>query len=302
MTGERQLPATDQLKRTELMKEGYFPCKDCGTPVFREAPGQKFCAACSKARRDAANRANAAAYVKANKDKIKAKQAEIRKTNLMTVRVLPVPGVDCPKKLCKKCGEPMTIRRDNGTPKGWAYQCKPCINASRREKWQDPAYREKVKNYPATKRRQAKVKELYANDPVFKQKVTLRAARSKSRMYKDPERHQRNLDTQRAWRARSNNRRNAVLKHKYGITLEDYERMLEEQGGVCDICGTDKPGQNQESSYSFHVDHDHETGAVRGLLCDRCNRGMGYFNDSSSILEKAVLYLKKHGDLGTAAS
>ena len=56
--------------------------------------------------------------------------------------------------------------------------------------------------------------------------------------------------------------RKSHLKRKYGLTLEEYDAMLEAQGGVCAICGEPRPEER-----TLHVDHDHETGAIRGLLC-----------------------------------
>ena len=79
------------------------------------------------------------------------------------------------------------------------------------------------------------------------------------------------------------------LKKKYGITIEDYNRMLEEQGGVCAICGTVSPRQ----SGVFSVDHDHETSRVRGLLCHRCNMGMAFMDDIKWA-ESANVYLVKN--------
>lgn len=82
------------------------------------------------------------------------------------------------------------------------------------------------------------------------------------------------------------------LKRRYGITEEDFQRMLEEQGGGCAICGLvqhDKP---------LHVDHDHNTGAVRGLLCLPCNTMLGKARDNINILSKAINYLAKNGMKG----
>lgn len=89
----------------------------------------------------------------------------------------------------------------------------------------------------------------------------------------------------------SQRRRN--LQFKYGMTIEDYDRMLEEQGG-CAICGTDNPlGEgNPRPAISFAVDHCHTTGRVRGLLCNPCNRGIGFLRDSPAILRKAASYLE----------
>lgn len=78
-----------------------------------------------------------------------------------------------------------------------------------------------------------------------------------------------------------------TLKHRYNITPEDYERMYEEQGGVCAICG----GPQASDKKRFDIDHDHTTGEVRGLLCNNCNRGLGHLQDSVPLLKKAVEYL-----------
>lgn len=84
--------------------------------------------------------------------------------------------------------------------------------------------------------------------------------------------------------------REKAWERRYGITRKDYNEMLWSQGGVCAICGTDTIGRGHKY---FHVDHDHKTGSVRGLLCDLCNRGLGYFKDSPAFLERAADYLKK---------
>jgi len=81
-------------------------------------------------------------------------------------------------------------------------------------------------------------------------------------------------------------RRAAVLRHKYGITAEDYDRMLLEQGGRCAICRTDKPGRK-----FFAVDHNHQTGAVRKLLCMHCNVAIGYLREDPAIARAAAEYL-----------
>jgi hypothetical protein len=78
------------------------------------------------------------------------------------------------------------------------------------------------------------------------------------------------------------------LKRRYGITLEQYEAMLAAQGGTCALCPTPTPGGKGR----FHVDHCHDTGKVRGLLCMRCNTGIGCLNHNTDTLLKAVAYLK----------
>jgi hypothetical protein len=67
--------------------------------------------------------------------------------------------------------------------------------------------------------------------------------------------------------------------------------MLIAQKGCCAICGIDKPTGKWKI---FAVDHNHKTGQVRELLCNECNRGIGYLKDSAELLQKAVDYILKH--------
>ena len=75
---------------------------------------------------------------------------------------------------------------------------------------------------------------------------------------------------------------------KYGLTALDFEEMSRVQSGVCAICG-EPPGPRR-----LAVDHDHHTGTIRGLLCFRCNVGLGYFRDDPERLLRAVSYLRRH--------
>jgi hypothetical protein len=74
------------------------------------------------------------------------------------------------------------------------------------------------------------------------------------------------------------------LRRRYGITSADYDAMVEAQGGLCALCRERAPE---------HVDHDHVTGAVRGVLCSCCNQGLGNFRDSVASLRAAVDYLER---------
>lgn len=80
------------------------------------------------------------------------------------------------------------------------------------------------------------------------------------------------------------------LLQKYEITPEDYDRMLAEQDGTCAICDGPPAGRGKGNSI-FHVDHDHATGTVRGLLCAPCNTALGLFQDSPGTLLRAIEYL-----------
>ena len=86
--------------------------------------------------------------------------------------------------------------------------------------------------------------------------------------------------------------REKAWSRRYGISRQNYENLLEKQGDSCAICKT-MDVQRKGHTY-FHVDHDHATGKVRGLLCDLCNRGLGYFKDDPYLMSKGVAYLESH--------
>ena len=88
---------------------------------------------------------------------------------------------------------------------------------------------------------------------------------------------------------REDRTRTYKLISKYGITEDDYLEMCEQQNHKCKICGTD----SEELNRSLAVDHCHNTGVVRGLLCQKCNIGIGHFNDDIQLLAKAIQYLQE---------
>lgn len=80
------------------------------------------------------------------------------------------------------------------------------------------------------------------------------------------------------------------MKVQYGLTRETYEQLLDSQNGVCAICKTKEPRGNGPN---FHVDHNHATDKVRGLLCHGCNTALGGFKDSPGLLRAAAVYLER---------
>ena len=96
--------------------------------------------------------------------------------------------------------------------------------------------------------------------------------------------------------------RQSKFKQRYGITWGEYLRMFKSRDGKCDICGkkckkAGGRGRKTSGSHSgvIHVDHCHETGKVRGMLCGPCNQGLGKLGDNIAGLERALDYLKKKG-------
>ena len=83
--------------------------------------------------------------------------------------------------------------------------------------------------------------------------------------------------------------RKYILRKRFGISLEQYETMLQQQNGGCAICGA---SVGRKDGWRLAVDHNHKTGKVRGLLCTNCNSGIGRFKDSAELLLKASSYLE----------
>ena len=102
----------------------------------------------------------------------------------------------------------------------------------------------------------------------------------------------------RYWERKSNDPEGLKLKQlknrlitKYKMTLEEFYAMVEKQDNKCAICL--QPETHQKNG-TLSVDHDHDTGKIRDLLCDRCNNGIGCFRENPEFLARAVAYLNKH--------
>jgi hypothetical protein len=89
-------------------------------------------------------------------------------------------------------------------------------------------------------------------------------------------------------REKLRHRKNA-LKTNFGMTLEDYNTLFTRQDGRCAICGK----HQSDFTKALHIDHDHKTGSIRGLLCNECNHGVGNFKDDQTLLQRAIIYLSK---------
>jgi|ERR1035437_619559 hypothetical protein len=105
------------------------------------------------------------------------------------------------------------------------------------------------------------------------------------------------LTRQKQWRQQDPERYRAGVRirrrrNAYGLTTEDYLTMLKAQQGVCAICQATQSDHGMTDD--FLVDHDHRTGKVRGLLCVRCNSGLGHFRDNPELMLAAIAYLEAH--------
>ncbi len=98
------------------------------------------------------------------------------------------------------------------------------------------------------------------------------------------------------WRLRYPERQHgSLIKYKYGLTIEDYKRLLRKQNYRCAICRSKDFGR--KGGKHFCIDHDHKTGKIRGLLCGACNKGLGLLKDKIKNLRNAIEYLQKVGQL-----
>lgn len=115
-----------------------------------------------------------------------------------------------------------------------------------------------------------------------KASVSQTERRRRERQARDPE-----YDASRKAQTRTASKRHR-LRVRYGISVEQYDEIWASQGGQCAICGTTE----NQLVRAFHVDHCHESGVVRGLLCFACNTGLGKLHDDPALLRKAAEYLE----------
>lgn len=193
-------------------------------------------------------------------------------------------------RLCVKCGVEKSI--DQFEPRydhdGYRNACRKCLNNYRNGHWR------------------AKQKEKYDKQRLFQekypgQKECIKCGKIKYlarfNVHKTASDGHRNVCKKCQARYASNHHKKtkiALRNHnlgKFGLTQDDYLQMLKDQDGKCMICGTDQPHPSPRFK-NFAVDHDHETGKNRALLCHYCNTGLGHFKDDPDLIRKAIDYLK----------
>ncbi|MDA8223472.1 MAG: endonuclease VII domain-containing protein [Desulfitobacterium hafniense] len=132
------------------------------------------------------------------------------------------------------------------------------------DKWKrTPEQREKIN---------ARRREKYAEDEEYRESQKLKS--NEYNLRRSPE-----------------EKKSSHLKGTFGITIEDYDELYRNQDGKCAICGS-IDSKTKLSKY-FCIDHDHDTGKVRGLLCSNCNFALGHFQDNIVNLENAIKYLRR---------
>jgi hypothetical protein len=153
-------------------------------------------------------------------------------------------------------------------------KCAPCYNRARRLKDPERRKREDRNYWRRNRDRLIALRKVRLSSPEMRERVRRQSAASERR---HPE-----------------TRKRCYLRKTYGITLEDYRRMVELQGGSCAICRDELPGRHIAGK-GPDVDHDHATGLVRSILCRDCNYAIGRLHDSPSRADAVAVYLRKHG-------
>ena len=163
-------------------------------------------------------------------------------------------------KVCKKCGATKPVDdfyRAAGMRDGYRSECKACNLAAKHERY---LANPEVEIARVKRWQQANADRLNA----------YRRARRSEPAVKQAERA-------------------GHLRRKYGITVEQYEEMLASQGGCCAICR-----REPRPDISLHLDHDHQSGQLRGILCFRCNNALGDFDDDPTLIGAALAYLRSY--------
>lgn len=141
----------------------------------------------------------------------------------------------------------------------------------------------------AKKRARDRRSDPEANERINQQRKNLRKANSSSyRKEKELKKRRYNEDPKFREKIRENQ-----IQRDYGIDLETYKLINEIQDSRCAICNRKETRSKNHGKRDLAIDHDHKTGAVRGLLCSECNQAIGQFAHSQKIIRRAVKYLRK---------
>ena len=177
--------------------------------------------------------------------------------------------------------------------------------AKKRRLAQDASRKRSVAKDPEAERtRQCEVKRKANADPIKRAKIYAdHTARYHDRMENEPEFAEKKRTESREQYAEKRANASSVWKKEYslnkscnrrGITPDVYRSMFEAQNGVCAICGKPETRTFKGEPKRLAIDHDHETGKVRALLCGHCNTAIGLLQDDTSVMQSAITYLTKH--------
>ena len=172
----------------------------------------------------------------------------------MTFRVIP-PAHDGRVKTCSKCGEPKPLddfHRAANMRDGHRNECKACFKAAAKARYNSEVAVARVRRWQAANpERFAAYQAEYRNRPERKRKM-----------------------------------RDLYYRRTHGMSADEVDVMIEAQGGVCAICE-----ERPDVEARLHVDHEHATGRIRGVLCSRCNHAVGLLREDPDLFARAAAYL-----------
>ena len=181
-------------------------------------------------------------------------------------------------KKCCKCKQSLLLNcftKDRSSNDGISRRCKTCASETRKQ---------------YAPQRRAYARKAYRENPVFNKR-----AKESAKQWRE-----KNREKYRKWQADHRQENREKYKEKnllrlYGIDRNGLDKMWNQQSGRCACCNTELTKQ------AWAIDHDHNTGQVRGLLCNSCNLGLGMFSDSVIVFLKAARYLLKTGCIEASA-
>lgn len=198
-------------------------------------------------------------------------------------------------KVCRDCGETKPIDQfysDKARLDGRSIRCKACFNAKLATYQMRPP---RHKTPPGMKRctlcKATKPESEFSQDRAFHDGLSRKCktcSNARSSAYAKANRKALNAKQLARYHANKDRYHDYHLKRHYGMTKGEYALMFEAQGGRCAICGSTNPSTRTKR---LDIDHCHETGRIRGLLCGNCNRGIGYLKHSINVLQSAIKYL-----------
>ncbi len=200
-------------------------------------------------------------------------------------------------KKCGKCGveKPIEDFPNRKTARGEIKKngmCRECISIKAMEyrKLNQEYFKQYGKEYKEKNKEKLKLIDVAwrkeNKEKIIKDSKKYHEKNRERNNKKNREYQKNNYDSLRDWR----------LRYTFGVTLSDFKLLSEQQNGVCAICHRPETALRSKGSdeiRSLALDHDHVTGKVRGLLCQKCNKGLGFFEDSLDNLRVAIEYLNK---------
>lgn len=163
------------------------------------------------------------------------------------------------------------------------------------------AYSRRYKSTPEAKERRKELDRIRHADPNYMERARLRrqTPEYKEKAKINNKKH-RSTEEYKIWKRayrkqpeQQIKRKDYEFKKNFGITVVEYNKMLNEQGGLCAICHQEETFVLKGVKHSLAVDHDHLKGKIRGLLCRSCNQALGLMKDNTENLQNAIQYLKK---------